>query len=243
MKSYCAILLLLSAAALTGCINISDWHTVQGSGRSLAETREVSQFDRVSVSGAGELTIEQGDQESLTIEADDNLLPFIRSDVNGRHLSICARDVNLHPTQTIRYQLRLRDLTELHLSGSVRAQAGTLRTKRLVLAISGSGNIAITDLDSPALSVQISGSGRTSAAGRAERQEINISGSGEHHAPELKCAQAEVQISGSGHATLWVVEVLSAHISGSGRVDYRGRPSVESHVSGSGRVHHLSGAD
>lgn len=243
MKTYCIAALLLVTAGLTGCIGVSDWRTVRGSGNTLVETRDVSRFDRVSVSGAGELTILQGPEESLTIEADDNLLPLIHSDVANGHLSIGPKNVNLRPSQTIRYQLRVRSLGELHLSGSVQARAEGLKADRLSVSISGSGNMSVAHLDTKALTTQISGSGSMTAAGQADRQNIHISGSGNHRAPELKSSQAEAHISGSGHASLWVLESLNAHISGSGGVDYRGRPSVDSHVSGSGRVRHVGGGD
>jgi hypothetical protein len=238
MKTYSAALLLALTSGLTGCMH-TNWHTVHGSGTIVTEQRTVSQFDRVSVSGSGELTLEQGDQESLTIVADDNLLPLIRSEVRGGHLSIGPQNVNLGPTRTIHYQLHLKNLSELHLSGSLRAKAGTLKTDRLGLRISGSGRIDVAHLESRALSTDISGSGTSTAAGVVDAQNVNISGSGDHHGFELKCARADVHISGSGHAWLWVSDEMNAHISGSGRVDYRGTPSVDSHISGSGHVHHV----
>src|SRR5690242_12646963 len=84
-SSYCRWISVLSAAAgsllTAGCLSISDGHTVHGSGNVVTEARPVSGFDRVSVSGAGQLKVTQGDAESLTIETDDNLLPYIRSEV------------------------------------------------------------------------------------------------------------------------------------------------------------------
>src|SRR5258708_6420102 len=146
MKTRFLMLVLLLAGALAGCVDFGGWRSVKGSGNTMTETRAVSGFDQVSVSGAGELTLAQGDQESLTIEADDNLLPLIRSDVQGGHLSIGPQNVNLRPTRTIRYQVTVKHLSALHLSGSVRAEAGALKTKRLTLGISGSGRIIIAQL-------------------------------------------------------------------------------------------------
>jgi hypothetical protein len=244
MKSWLAVApLLVLAAGLTGCFNFTGWRTVHGSGNITSEDRAVSQFDRVSVSGSGELRVEQGDTESLTIETDDNLLPLIRSEVHNGHLSIGPGNVNLRPTRGIRYLLRLKNLSELQLSGSLKADADSIKTERLALHLSGSGRMNVARLETQELSAHISGSGSTAAAGRADRQEIRISGSGSHDAPGLKCAQAEVHVSGSGHASLWVTERLNAEISGSGSVVYHGNAQVESHVSGSGRVRHEGGAE
>ena len=225
--------------ALTACSFIPAGKTVTGDGRVLSETREVGQFNQVSVSGSGDLSVSQGSEESLVIETDENLLPLIKSEVSGGRLYIGPRDVNLRPSKSIRYTLKLKNLNALDLSGSVNANAAALKTDNLALRVSGSGRIQVARLEAKQFSAHISGSGDTAAAGEVERQDIHISGSGSHHAPELKCSQAEAQISGSGRATLLVRDALSAHISGSGEVEYYGSPQVTRHVSGSGQVRHL----
>jgi len=125
MQKSSLLLVTTLCGSLAGCVNFnwSSGPSVKGSGNVVAETRPVSQFDRVSVSGAGHLAIVQGDQESLTIETDDNLLPLIKSEVAGGLLKLGPENVNLNPTRTIRYQLRLKDLRELHLSGALEAEA------------------------------------------------------------------------------------------------------------------------
>lgn len=230
---------VLGLLALTGCTFAPGWKTVAGDGKIVSQARDVSQFNEVSVSGSGELSVTQGTEESLTIETDENLLPLITSEVSHGHLSIGPKDVNLRPSKSIRYSLKLKNLDALKLSGSVNAQVAAIKTEALVLGISGSGRIQMAQLQAKQLTAHISGSGDTAAAGEVERQDIHISGSGSHQAPELKCSQAEVQISGSGNTTLLVKDTLNAHISGSGSVEYYGSPQVTRHVSGSGRVSHL----
>ena len=243
MRKYLVALLLLLAAVWGGCSNFSVWQTVHGSGNVLSEDRQVSGFDSVSVSGGGELILAQGDEEALTIETDDNLLPFIKSEVQNGRLSIGPRNVNLTPTKSVRYQLKLKKLNDLESSGSVRVEADNIQTERFALSVSGSGNFNVAHLETQVLSTHISGSGSTSASGRAETQDIDISGSGDHHASDLKSSKAVANISGSGHASLWVTQTLTAHISGSGSVEYRGDATVASHVSGSGKVRRARGGE
>jgi hypothetical protein len=195
------------------------------------------------VSGSGELTVVQGDVESLTVEADNNLLTLIRAEVHNGRLSIGPRNVNLRPTKAIVYRLSVKNLKDLELSGSVHGKMDAIKTDRLALHLSGSGRMEVPHLEAGTLSTHISGAGSTSVGGEVEKQEIRISGSGNHHASDLKCAQAEARISGSGHVSLWVTQSLAAHISGSGHVEYRGNATVDAHVSGSGRVRRHGGAD
>src|SRR5262249_24541080 len=70
----------LAALALTACeVHVGRVDVVRGSGNVKSESRDVRDFDRVGVSGVGTLTITQGSTESLTIQAEDNLLPLLRS--------------------------------------------------------------------------------------------------------------------------------------------------------------------
>jgi len=228
-------------ALLAGCVNFnwSSTPSVKGSGNVVSETRQVSRFDRVSVSGSGHLSIVQGDQELFTIEADDNLLPLIKTEVSGGLLKVGPENVNLRPSRTIRYQLQLKNLKELRLSGSLEAEAPSVKTDRLQLSISGAGRIRVPQLEAGVLSVDISGSGDFDLGGKVDRQTVHISGSGNYRAGDCQSQDATVQISGSGNATVCVQRTLDAHVSGSGDIRYYGSPQVNTLVSGSGSVHSL----
>lgn len=239
MKRYSLAVVSLLALGLSGCVDISNWRTVNGSGQVLSERREVSGFDRVSIGGSGDLTLTQGDDESLVIETDDNLLPLIQTVVSGGELKIGWRNVNLRPSHGIHFELKVKNLSAIDLSGSLRAQAGPVKTDRMEIHISGSGKVQLAKLQANELGIHVSGSGDTLVNGKVDRQRISISGSGTHRAVDLSCNEASVEVSGSGHATLWVRNNLKVSISGSGDVNYYGNPSVSSHTSGSGHVRNL----
>ncbi len=237
-KSY--IPLLAASLLLSGChFNWSDGSGVKGSGNVVSQTRTVSGFDRVAVSGSGQLSIVQDNQESLTIETDDNLLPLIKSELSGGWLRIGPDHVNLRPSKTIQYTLHLKNLREVQLSGALGATAPSINTDRLQFGISGSGNIHVDKLEADDLNVQVSGSGDISLVGHVKTQEIHISGSGTYSAADLQSENATISVSGSGDATVWARGALTGHVSGSGDVKYYGSPQVNSQVSGSGSVHGL----
>ncbi|MGZ7107850.1 MAG: GIN domain-containing protein, partial [Methanobacterium sp.] len=75
MKKYIIIvLLLLAVIAASGCTNQST-----GSGKVINQTRDVASFNQIDFNGAGELIITQGDKESVTVQADDNLMNNIKT--------------------------------------------------------------------------------------------------------------------------------------------------------------------
>jgi hypothetical protein len=239
MRTYSSAVVLAFALGLAGCFNISSFRTVSGSGHVVKETRNVANFDRVSVGGSGRLVVQQGDEESLTIETDDNLLPLIESTVSGRELRLGPQDVNIKPTGTIIYSLKVKNLNSVSLSGSLEAEAAQIKTDSFSVQVSGSGKVNIGRLEAAKLDIQVSGSGNIGLAGKVNQQRIGISGSGDYHAADLESAQADAQISGSGTLVVWARDSLNAGVSGSGDVSYYGNPKVDSQISGSGRVRRL----
>jgi len=231
---------LLAGGLMTGgCMIYSSTPTISGSGHVVTEPRLVSGFDRVRIGGSGHLTIQQGDEESLTITTDDNLLPYLKSSVGGGELRIGTDNVNLRPTHGIQYLLKLKRLRGVHLSGALEADADRLQTDDLAFSISGSGRIGIGRLEARNLDVQVSGSGDIRLAGKVEGQHIGISGSGDYHAENLESDRVEAGISGSGTLTVWAKSALNAGVSGSGEINYYGSPRVDAHTSGSGHVRNL----
>jgi hypothetical protein len=221
--AYRALVIALLAAVviltgmLTGCESVGGGPSVRGSGTLATEKREVSGFTDIRVHGSGDVTVDQTGSDSLSLEAEDNILPLLETTVRDGVLHLGTKaNVNLHPTRPIRYQVTVRRLTGF--------------------GISGSGSVKATNVDTDRLSGSISGSGSATLAGRADSVDLRISGSGSYDAANLQSKSAKVSISGSGDAVVNATDSLDASVSGSGSVHYVGKPSVRSHVSGSGTV-------
>jgi len=185
------------------------------SGNVVSENRPVGGVTAVELSGAGEVMIEQTGSESLTIEADENYLPLLTSDVADGTLRLGTKSramlINRGP---ITYRITVKDLTGL--------------------AITGSGNMTVAKVSTTELRSRVSGSGVITVAGTTDTQRVDISGSGSFRAGELASRAAKVDISGSGDTLIKVSDSLDVRISGSGSVRYRGNPNINEHISGSG---------
>lgn len=227
-------LLVIVVFVLSACI----LNVVRGSGDLITETRNVSNFDRVDLSGSGELIIIQSGEESLTVETDDNLMKFVTTEVRGGTLHLGFDDDRASTISITRltFTLHVDDLKGLNISGSGNVEAESIETDSLDVSVSGSGDVQIDSLMADTVEARISGSGEVGLAGEAARQEIDISGSGKYRAQDLRSETLRVEIGGSGNATVWVTESLDAHISGSGSVNYYGSPTINSSESGSGTI-------
>lgn len=235
--------LSLTLALLAGLIGGCSFNVITGSGHIVSEDRQVSGFTAVTLAASGDLTLTQGEAEALTIEADDNLLPYLKSDVQGSTLTIRFDredfDQIYRPSQPIQYHLTVKDLSALTISGSVNVTSADLTADQLEVTVSGSGDLKIDHLQANSLTYVLSGSGNADLAGQVASQDINISGSGNYRAGDLASQTAKISISGSGNATLWAADDLEAGISGSGSIDYYGNPHTSTSVAGSGSVNSL----
>ena len=215
------------------------------------ETRNVENFDKIELTDVGTLILTQGEHESLTIEADEELLKELTTEVRHGTLVLgfendwlnrfgkIAASVLDRSKNKITYYLTVVNLEKISMSGKCDLECESLKADNLKLKVSGKGNLTFTHLDCNALEVSISGRGEFSAAGRADLQKIRISGSGEYEAPELASQSVKINISGHGNATIQVEESLDITISGKGQVNYYGRPSLRQAISGMGKSNRL----
>ena len=209
----------------------------KGSGDIITETRQVSNFDSIDLSGSGGVIVTQGGSESLTIETDDNVMEHVKAEVVGGTLELGFEEgFNLVDYTRLIFTVGVDDLTSLSISGSGDIESDVIETDRLDATVTGSGDIQIGTLTADEVKARITGSGDMDLTGEVAAQDITISGSGKYRAGDLRSESAEVSISGSGDATVWATDSLDVNISGSGSVDYYGRPSMSTSGSGSGDV-------
>lgn len=213
---------------------------VRGSGVMDSETRKVSGFDSIDIDYPAEVIIKQGAAESLTIEAEDNLLPQISTEVrNGTlHIENNERDYDkrVNPTKIIRITITVKQLRQVDFSTAGALTVEGLKGDTLKIFLSGAGDVNLNNLELDELTASLSGAGEFNASGTVTDLTLTISGFGSFNSPDLSTQTADVRISGAGSATLRVEESLNASISGAGSVNYYGSPSVTRAISGAGEV-------
>jgi hypothetical protein len=215
------------------------------------ETREVNNFHRVHMQDFGMLEIAQGAQESLTVEADEETLKRIFTEVEDGTLTLrVGRDWlerlrwGLQTSLTrprIRYHLTVKNLSELVVAGFGRVTVGDLASENLAVHLSGGGDVSFKALTADRLTVELAGAGRVQTAGKVKEQQVTFSGAGKYAGGKLESQQARVTMSGAGSATVWAVEDLDVTITGMGSVEYIGSPAVRKSVAGMGSITHLGG--
>jgi hypothetical protein len=259
--SFTLVGLALVFSILACNVTINDTggsNAVLGSGTVIEADRSVSNITGVELTMQGTLHITTGASESLRIEAEDNLMEYIQTEVRLGKLVIGTRPgINLHPNRPINYYLTVTGLSSVVISSSGDIETDDQQSGSFSITISSSGNLSISSLDCTTLQVKISSSGdvkitklvaeTTSVTisssgnldilgGQVQQQDITISSSGEYHARDLESVTANVVLSSSGEATIRVSDHLGGRLSSSGNINYSGNPDVSISMTSSGRA-------
>ena len=207
------------------------------------EEREVSSFSEIALHVPGKLYVEQGNTQSVKIEAKSSTLEEIITEVKDRKLTIRFKSKNyFFKTFTpgkIEIHVTVPEVDGLSVSGSGDIIAeDEINTRILDLAISGSGDITLDELKAERVKSAISGSGDIiiNDGGVADDFSVSISGSGDVKAGGFEAKDVMVRIAGSGNCTITSNGSLKARVAGSGSVYYNGNPQIDSSVAGSGKV-------
>ncbi|HZC04202.1 MAG TPA: head GIN domain-containing protein [Ktedonobacterales bacterium] len=188
-----------------------------GSGTVVTEPREVSGFTQIRLAGFGTLNITQTGTESLSITADDNILPHLTSEVINGTLELGVKPrLTFRPMKHIVYTVTVKSLEGIQLTGA--------------------GTIHASDIQATGFSVTISGAGDMTITGSAQSQTVKISGAGNYNGQAFQTASADVTITGAGNARINASETLNATVSGAGMVTYTGAPRVSQRITGIGSV-------
>ncbi|HSQ44459.1 MAG TPA: head GIN domain-containing protein [Ginsengibacter sp.] len=217
--------------------NIINGHMLTGNGNIRTEKRNTGNFRAVKTSGSIDVEINSGNAYEVSVEDDDNLLPYVVTEVNNGTLNIHYENNTSINNDHAKVYVTVPSLDKLVASGSadITIRDVLKNTQKFELNVSGSGNIKGA-VDAPAVSIGVSGSGNVDLKGRTKDFECSVSGSGDVDCGGLQSENATVKVTGSGNAHVFASVNLSASISGSGDVYYGGSPKTEIHSSGSGSV-------
>ena len=215
-----ALTAALATTALSGCVLDLDFDSddvrgrgIHGFGYVLTELRPLPPFTAVSVSGVGRVIVEQADQPFVEIRADDNVLPYLESEVRSGMLILRqSSNVTFHDIGEIVYYVGVPYLDEILLSGAVQGEA--------------------YQIDSDRMFVELSGATSLRAASWAREQDVVVSGVASYRALDLESLFASVVTSGTATATVWVHDYLEATASGVSSIRFDGNPDLDLQVSG-----------
>lgn len=177
---------------------------IKGSGNFVTEKRQVSDFTKVDVSGAFEVEIIAQKDFAVEVDADDNLLKIIKTEVKGDTLEI-GRDKSFSSRHRIKIRVYAPNIEDLDVSGA--------------------SKINLVNINNESLNIETSGASSVKIKGQTENLTLDMSGASQIEAKDLSAKQVSVDGSGASQANIFVSETLSADLSGASQVKYSGNPT------------------
>src|SRR5581483_2565541 len=134
--------------------------TVTESGTVVTKEISISAIEKVELFGTGNLIISQNDKqsESLIIEADEAIMPYIETQISNKTLSLKIQDNVSYQTKnrSLVYRINLKKLTHLSLSGATRSELNTIKADALTIDLQGASRLLGT-VDIQSLAIDASG--------------------------------------------------------------------------------------
>ncbi len=226
MRSLISIACL---AALTGCaIIITPGDDVRlasafskdmvvGNGQITSEKRAVSALTSLEVNGSIQMDVRVGAEPSLQVEADSNLLPLVRTEIQGSTLKVWTQG-SYSSKHGIRVTYTTPQINQIISSGSGRLVVNNLNGGALTFSKDGSGESQLSGRVG-SLNLQLNGSGRVNAEGLQSggNANLNLTGSGRVNMGALSADAVNVNVRGSGELLAsGTVNHLNANVVGSG---------------------------
>ena len=188
---------------------------IKGSGKRVVQKRDIGQFTSISTDGAFDIDVVCQKDLSLEVEADDNVLPFITTEVKGNVLY-------LKPTRTY----SVEDAPKFTISvPNIEA-----------FSANGAGKIQVSGLNNDKFQISANGAPLITAAGTTKMIGIDTNGAARIDTHNLRAPHAIVDSKGVSKVDLGVSDQLDVTVSGPSRVTYKGDPVVNKTVHGPGKV-------
>ena len=237
MKKLAAIIVFIS---LTVTTVQAQWFgkSIRGNHKMVTETRTTSDYDGIGVAGSFDVKLVEGKEGKITINAEENLIPYIITEVDINTLKIkWKKGYSISTNKHILVTVPFKSISKVSLAGSgdVYTDNATITSDNLKASLSGSGDIRL-DVKTGKLEARIAGSGDIELTGITDDLSASIAGSGDVKSYDLLAKNGDLRISGSGGIKANVSDMLKVSIAGSGDVTYKGNPKEDVRISGSGSV-------
>ena len=189
---------------------------IKGSGVASSETRSADEFTGVDVGGVFQVEVTAGKEYSVQVQADDNLLPYVKTEVVSGVLHISTKE-------------RINSQTPLRVIVSA--------PEIEHLDVTGASKLSLSGVRNSELGIHTSGASKLKVEGETSELNIEVSGASSIDAEALRSKTATVDASGASKVSVFVTERLSSDASGASKVQYSGNPvSVEKKTSGASSV-------
>lgn len=220
----------------TSCQLDLNWGSgVRGNGTIIRENRSVNEtFTVISASEGMNVYLNQGNDFEISVEADENVLDLIGTDIEQGELRIHAIENIGRATRNI--YVTLPEVTGLHASSGADIKVkGIIETDRLRVDASSGADIRAA-VSAVEISANCSSGADIYLIGRTNLLNATASSGSDIKARELIARIADADASSGADIEVYASETLNAHASSGADIRYDGECSLKHQKSSSGSV-------
>jgi len=218
------MLLALALPVLSAANQIYTDNTIAGSKNVITQDRQVPAFHALKVSGGIDVELLQGNTLKLQVEADDNLVALIRTEVKDGVLTIW-HDETIHDAKAMKIHLTFQQMDAISASGGCDIESKQkLSFATLKLDLSGGCDIVL-DCKADKLVCKQSGGCDAGLSGEAQNAVFEVSGGCDVKASDLYLKDCTVDASGGSDVSVRASGELNMKASGASDITYYGKPA------------------
>jgi len=234
MKQKILFLGLLSLSLIMNSCVLSP--SIKGNGNVVEEERQQSDFDEIKVSRGMNVYISIGDDYKVVVKADENLLEYIETEVDGDALVIRS-NANIRNAKSKAVYVTLPELEVVKATaGSNVYSENTLEVTDIDVAASAGANIKLA-LAADHVNASSAAGSNIFLEGKANSINAKANSGSNIKAGDLKCRKAELKVNSGANIWAFTSESLAAKASSGGNIFYAGQPSeTDIHKSSGGNV-------
>jgi len=228
---------IILALLASSCMLDVNWGSgVRGNGVVVEESRPISEeFTAVTASEGLDVFVSQGSEFGIRVEADENVIELIGTDIRDGKLKVHAIKNIGRATKNI--YVTLPEITALHASSGAGLEVrGSLQTDKIRLD-ANSGADLHADLVADEVEVDCSSGADIRISGRANLMYADASSGSDIKAQDLEVKVCHANASSGADIKVLVTESLMADASSGADIRYSGDARVETKKSASGSVH------
>lgn len=230
-----AIALVLSLFMSSCAFDLKLGPGEKGNGNVVKDSRAVSDdFTEISASEGLEVYVTQGSEYHIEVEADENIIDHIATDVRNHKLRIHTNEKIGRATKKI--YVTLPEITNLETSSGANLTVdNTVEAHELHLSASSGAHMELR-VDAQSLEAETSSGAGIKVSGETDALDAEVSSGAGLDADALETHRCEANASSGGNMTLNVSDELHAEASSGGNIRYKGNPNVRTSKSVSGSV-------
>lgn len=237
MKTLTKITAMLVLLFITSSCFIDGMTGIRGNGDVVSEDRTISKdFDVIKVQQGIHLYLTQGNSTDLNVEADENIIDLLITEVKNNELKIYF-EKNVYRAKARNVYLTARSISEIRTSSGASVKSeNTLQVNSLDLDSSSGSSIKVY-VNAEEITSSASSGADIDIYGKTHSFSAKASSGSSIDADKLESVDAYAKASSGANIDVNVTGKLTANASSGGDIDFEGSPTnVNKDTSSGGSV-------